>query len=250
VITTLRSEWIKLRTVRMNVVLVAIAAAFPLVVSVLTAALQKPADIDTEGLAGVVVGTSVVSAMLLGVIGALSIGSEFTHGTIRPTFAATPRRARVIVAKAIVDAVVAGVVAAVIVGICFAVSAGIASSRDVRVTLDGAPGVVPGMIGLVLLAMIVTLLGLGLGMLIRNQAAAISALILWPLLIESLLAGLLYALGVDKPTRWMPYNAGITMASPATGPQDIGRVQGGLYFFAVTLFVVVVGAVLVERRDA
>jgi ABC-2 type transport system permease protein len=37
-------------------------------------------------------------------VGALSITSEIRHGTIRPTFLATPRRARVIFAKVVARA--------------------------------------------------------------------------------------------------------------------------------------------------
>ena len=45
-----RSEWIKLRTVRMNAVLALIAIAFPLVITGLTAALIDPDDFDASDL--------------------------------------------------------------------------------------------------------------------------------------------------------------------------------------------------------
>ena len=44
--------------------------------------------------------------MLLGVIGAATVTGEFGFGTIRPTFAATPRRTTVLVAKALVTIIV------------------------------------------------------------------------------------------------------------------------------------------------
>lgn len=249
-IAVLRSEWIKLRTVRMHWVLVIVAVAFPMVITVLTSALSDTSDMDTEGLAGLVVGLAIVTALLLGVLATASVGSEFAHGTIRPTFAATPRRTRVVLAKAIVVVASTLVVAGAVVAGTFAAGAAIARSRDVRVSFDDAPGALPGMVGVVLLAVIVALLGFGLGLVIRNQAAAIAALILWPLLVESLVAGLLTAVGVDRAFRYMPYNSGFAMANPTSDAAEVGRVQGGLYFFAVTLAVVVVGAVLTERRDA
>ncbi len=116
-ISTLRSEWIKLRTVRMNWVLAAIAVAFPLVITVLTTLLVDNDDMNSGDVVGLVTGTSVVTGMLLGVIGAAGITGEFGFGTIRPTFAATPKRSRVIVAKAIVTVVVGAVVEAVMVAI-------------------------------------------------------------------------------------------------------------------------------------
>ena len=97
-INTLRSEWIKLRTVRMNCVLFIIAVAFPVVVCVLVGlAAATSTDLTVSDVAGLVTGTSVVTALLLGVVGAVSITAEFAYGTIRPTFAATPRRMRVLV---------------------------------------------------------------------------------------------------------------------------------------------------------
>ena len=107
-INTIRSEWIKLRTVRMNIVLFILAVAFPVTVSVLVSSLANIRDLKTSDVAGLVTGSSVVTALLLGVVGAVSISAEFAHGTIRPTFAATPKRMRVLIAKATVTALFAG----------------------------------------------------------------------------------------------------------------------------------------------
>ena len=115
VIDALRSEWIKLRTILMNWILIAIAVAFPPIVCILTTALQKEDDITSENVVGLVSGTSVVTALLLGVIGATAITGEFGFGTIRPTFAACPRRHTVVIAKAIVTAVVAVLAETVVV---------------------------------------------------------------------------------------------------------------------------------------
>ncbi|CAN0195906.1 unnamed protein product, partial [Phaeothamnion confervicola] len=95
----INAEWIKLRTVRMNWVLGIIAVAFPLIVSVLTCSLIDVDDLGARDIVDLVVNSSIVSALLLGVIGAVSIAGEFGHGTIRPTFAATPKRWRVFTAK-------------------------------------------------------------------------------------------------------------------------------------------------------
>lgn len=99
-INLLHAEWIKLRTVTMNWVLGIIAGAFPLAVTLLTAYFNgDSSEFGTSDLASVLGGTTVVCALLCGVIAAASITSEFGFGTIRPTFAATPQRLRVVVAK-------------------------------------------------------------------------------------------------------------------------------------------------------
>jgi ABC-2 type transport system permease protein len=251
VINVLRSEWIKLRTVRMNLVLFIIAVAFPVVVCVLVTALQNKKNINTVDLAGLVTGTSVVTALLLGVVGAVSISGEFAHGTIRPTFAATPRRGRVLIAKAVVIAAFAAVAEALVVIFCFAVSSAIASSRGASISLSNEPTARSGMIGIVVFAVIVSLLGYGLGMVLRLTPVAVAVLILWPLVVENIIAVILNAAGVDKPANFLPYVSGIRLGNPENvQPGEIGRVAGGLFFAAFAAVIAAIGATLTARRDA
>jgi hypothetical protein len=119
-IRTITSEWIKLRTVLVHWVLAIIAAAFPIVITVLAAALGDydfPSDLSGD-ISGLVVGTGVVTAMLLGAMAAISLTSEYGHNTIRPTFAATPARLQVHTAKlVVVTAVVVTITSALFYGL-------------------------------------------------------------------------------------------------------------------------------------
>jgi ABC-2 type transport system permease protein len=252
-INALRSEWIKLRSVRMNLVLCIIAVALPLLVSILTSALVNANDLDTQSLAGTITATSVITALLLGVIGVVSIGGEFSHGTIRPTFAATPRRSRVLIAKGVITAGAALLVEGAVVVLAYGVSSAIASSRGASISLADHPEARNGLIGIVVFAVIVSLLGFALGLLIRNMPSAIAVLILWPLLIESIIGGLLTAAGVEHAFKWLPFQAGVQLGNPDDGSGGgdlLARVPAGLYFAAVTLVVAVVGASFTNRRDA
>ncbi len=250
-ISTIRSEWIKLRTVRMNLMLFILAVAFPVIVSVLVASLANISDLKVSDVAGLVTGSSVVTALLLGVVGAVSISAEFAHGTIRPTFAATPQRMRVLVAKAIVTALFAAVAEALVVIFCFVVSSAIASSRGASLSLSGQPEAKAALIGIVVFAVIVSLLGFGIGMVIRNTPAAVAVLILWPLVVENIILAILSAAGVNHPQKFLPYISGFGLGNPDGPSSDsLSRVNGGLYFGAVTLVVAVIGAVVTARRDA
>jgi ABC-2 type transport system permease protein len=250
-ISTIRSEWIKLRTVRMNLVLFILAVAFPVVVSVLVTSLANLNDLKINDVAGLVTGSSVVTALLLGVVGAVSISAEFAHGTIRPTFAATPQRMRVLASKAIVTAVFAAVAEALVVIFCFVVSSAIASSRGASLSLTGQPEAKAALIGIVVFAVIVSLLGFGIGMVIRNTPAAVAVLILWPLVVENIIMAILSAAGVHNPQKFLPYISGFGLGNPnAATSESLSRVNGGLYFAAVTAVVAVVGAVVTARRDA
>jgi ABC-2 type transport system permease protein len=250
-IDTIRSEWIKLRTVRMNYVLFIIAVAFPVIVCVLVASLGDITDLRVADVAGLVAGTSVITALLLGVVGAVSISSEFAYGTIRPTFAATPRRMRVLVAKAIVTALFALVAEALVVVICFTLSSTIATSRGATLSLNSDPEAKAALIGIVVFAVIVSLLGFGLGMVIRNTPAAVAILILWPLVAENIVFVILNAAGVSRPRRFLPYTSGFGLASTdVTNHEGLSRIAGGVYFAVVTAAVACLGAFITARRDA
>jgi ABC-2 type transport system permease protein len=253
-IRTLRSEWIKFRTIRMNHVLVLLAIAFPLIVVVLTAALMDVDDANAKDLAGLVTGTSVITGMLLGVIGAASITGEFGFGTIRPTFAATPKRMRVVTAKVLVTVLVAIVTEALVVVLSYGIGSAILTSRDATLDLGAraADGATEAMLGVVVFAAIVSLLGLGLGLVIRSTPAAVAVLILWPLVAELLIGGLMSAAGIEHPFKWLPYNQGIQLGNPdaRSNGESLGRVVGGLYFFGVTAVITAIGAIVTKRRDA
>jgi ABC-2 type transport system permease protein len=244
-IAAIRSEWIKLTTITVTWLLAIAALAFPLIVSFLTALFAD--EVTGETLAGVVSGTTVVSGMLLGVIASVSITSEFGNQTIRPTFAAMPDRWRPLLAKPIVQCGLAAALTTVVVLVGWfggRVIAGDDASRDLEGT--GA-----ALLGVVLLSIGLTLLGYGLGLLMRNTAAAICVLLLWPLIAEGLVAGLLSAAGAESAAKWLPYSAGISMAIVDVGDEDtLGRVGGGLWFFAWVLVIFVLGLLSAKRRDA
>ena len=89
-----RSEWLKLRTVRSNVTLAIVAILLPLAITLLTAVFIKIRDVDDSTIPAVLLGSGTMSVLLMGVVGVLVITQEYSQGTIRLTFAATPHRSR------------------------------------------------------------------------------------------------------------------------------------------------------------
>ena len=159
-INVLRSEWIKLRTVRMNWILGILAFAFPLIITLLTAFFSgDDSDFDARSLLEVLTGTSVVSSLLLGVIAAASITGEFGFGTIRPTFAAVPRRMRVIIGKGIVAGAFAMTVMAIVVLIGVFVGRPLAEGQGATIDFGRYSDSVPALLGTVLLACLMSLAG-------------------------------------------------------------------------------------------
>ena len=217
-INLLHAEWIKLRTVTMNWVLGIIAGAFPLAVTLLTAYFN---------------------------------GDSSEFGTIRPTFAATQQRLRVVVAKGAVVVLATTTLATVVQLVGWFAGSAIARGRGATIDLAEVPTAVPAMVGAVVLTALMSLAGYGFGLITRSTPVAVSILIVWPLIAEGLVGGLLgLATDNDDIPRWMPFQAGIRLALVELVDDGPSRLMAGGYFGAVALLLVALGAWAVNRRDA
>jgi ABC-2 type transport system permease protein len=129
-----------------------------------------------------------LGALFAALLGALSITSEFRHGTIRPTFLVTPRRGRVVAAKVWASMLLGcgfGLAASVL---ATGVGAGALRARGIDVQLDGgdyALLVAGGTAAAALWAAI----GVGLGAILRNQVPTLVGICAWVLFVEGLLVG-------------------------------------------------------------
>lgn len=249
-IHAIRAEWIKLRSVRANLILICIAIGVPIVLSVLLASLADfgPLSSPEETFGTTVIAPALLSCYLSGVLGILGIGQEYRHNTIRVTFAAQPRRAVVLGAKTIVYGAFGLGVAFLTSSLCLVASSAIASGRNIDYTVTAAP-----FIGLLVLCVLMTLFAFGIGCIIRQPAGAIPIFLLWPLLVEGLLSLIFSQVGGNL-ARWLPFQRGQDLATVATytesSSEHLSRVGAGLYFGLWTLAIVGLGWWLVERRDA
>lgn len=139
-------------------------------------------DITELALSGVLVGLAAIVALAV-----LFIGSEYERGTIRTTFAASPRRVRVLAAKAIVvggASLAAGLVASV--G-AFLLAGPVLRGNGLEPPslLDGAP--LRAVVGTAVLLAVVAVLSLAVATITRRTAAAIT-LVLLALLVPQLVA--------------------------------------------------------------
>lgn len=252
-IDAIRAEWIKLRTVTIHWVIGIIAVAFPFIVTVLTAYFRGDgSDFSTGGLMEVLVGTTTFGSLLMSVLAATAVTSEFGSNTIRPTLAAIPRRGRVVASKALVITVLAVVLQALTLTVTWFVASAVANGRGSDVALSRAPLGYAPLAGEVVLAGLLALTGLGVGLLLRSTTGAVAALVLWPLLVESLLGGLLGLITDNEQiVSWMPYRAGFQLTSldefHFEGPSRVG---GGLLFAGFALLVTALGTWQFHRRDA
>lgn len=190
-----------------------------------------------------------LAQIAVGVLGAMLITSEYSSGLIRSTFAAVPRRLPVLWGKA---AIALGAVFAVSVpAVLVAFFAG--QSILAKVGLDisfGQPGVARAVLGSAFYLALAAVLGLGLGALLRNTAAAVTALfgLLFGL---QLLAGMIPGTAGVTLEKFMPSTAGQAIASVHPDPgTSLGPWAGLGLFAAYTVIVLALAARRMSRGDA
>ena len=248
-IATIRSEWIKLRTVRSNLVMAAAAVILPVAITLLSVSFMKTGNIDSETLSTFITNTGSLAVLLVGVVGVLCVTQEYSQGTIRLTLAATPGRTRVYVAKAVVAALFGAALIGLVIALTIGVGSAILEARDVpgphTVSTSGV-----SFAAMIVMGALVAVLGMGIGGLTRNPPGAITTLILWPLLVEGIVGGLL-SMAMDEDVRkWMPFQSGFNAMFLEPPQHAFDRWTAIGYFAAWTLAVSALAERSLSRRDA
>jgi len=130
--------------------------------------LYEPTDNVMQGLA--------FGQLTLGVLGVLVLSGEFSSGSIRSTFAAVPRRGRVLAAKAVVVAAVA-LVSGEALAFAAALTFGLAAPAGVPHPPLGQSGALRAVILSGAYPCLIALIALGLTAVIRRTAGAISTIV-------------------------------------------------------------------------
>jgi ABC-type transport system involved in multi-copper enzyme maturation permease subunit len=126
------------------------------------------------------------AALFAALLGAMTITSEFRHGTIRPTLIAAPRRVPLIVGK-VIASTAAGLVLGVLAGLYAAgISAIALTGRGIDLAISTSD-VVELVAGSAAAAALWAAIGVGIGAVVRSQVPTLVALTTWLLLVESLL---------------------------------------------------------------
>ena len=240
----LRSEFRKIRTTRSVFGLLAgtvVLAGLALWGSLSSA---TPAELAAGltapfGYAGIV----IIAMLFVMVLGIRSFTDEVRHGSIVPTFLATPKRLRVLAAKTTVSAAAAAVFA----------GAAVAGGTGVIVVYLLAHGyAVPvawgAMAWLLAKAIAITALwsaiGVAVGVIVRHQVAAIVGALAWLFVVENILTGL-----VPKIGAWLPGSAaGAAMGMGTLNPL-VTPVVGMIVLIAWTAGAVALAATVIRRRD-
>lgn len=197
---------------------------------------------DTVGLSGILLAQIVIAIM-----GALAITSEFASGMIRSTFAAVPTRLPVLGAKAFVLAgVTFAVVLPTMIATFFLGQALVGGPRG-SLTDDGVARTI---LGSALYMAVVALLGLGLGTILRQAAGAIGVVLVLLLLAPELLGLVLSDRAEDTFVRYLPSPAGAAVMTIDADSRLLSPVMGGIVLIGWAVGLLGTSAVLLKRRDA
>jgi len=188
-------------------------------------------------------------------IGTLLVTGEFRHKTLTVTFLATPRRGTVLWAK-----VLAGAVMGVVYGVI-----------ALLVTVGGVAGVLAlfgqdpeltspdtwALLGRILIAYVLwVLVGIGTGLVIRNQVAAIVVVLAFTQFVEPLLRlGGSFVTGLADAARFLPGAASDALvgsslfSAMAAGPDALPWWGGGAVLLGYAVVPLIIGHIFSWRRD-
>lgn len=239
----LRSETLKTLSTKGTTVLLAGGLAVVALATASTMLSMPPANLEGpihEQVAYFI--GSVVLAVFALIVGMRSLTDEFRHGTIVTTVLVSSSRTRLLIAKAIVA-----------MGVTLVMSVlGLATITGVALALSGAKGGAldlagsdwSAFLGLVSAMLVWTVVGVGLGALVRNQVAAVVGALVWILVVENFAGGFL-----GEAARFMPGQLSHSMARVDTTASLLSSLPAALLFVGYGLLVSLVAGLVLDRRD-
>ena len=246
-IAQLRSELLKQRTTRTTILVGAWLVALVIGVVALHVASLSADDLARESNQMRILGLGTTLGVLFAaLLGALSITAEYRTGTIRPTLLVTPRRTRVVAAK-VTASMLAGAVAGLLAQTlnAGAEAAGLAV-RGIDLQL-GAGDYAQLLAGGALAGALFAAIGVGVGVVVRNQVVAIVALCVWLLLLEPLLLGDVPGAAKYAPEAGAGAIAGAIQSQLADAL--VAPAVGIVLLLVYASLAVAAGTVAINRRD-
>jgi ABC-2 type transport system permease protein len=263
----LRSEWIKVFSLRSTVILLAITVVVMIGIGALTAwsVVANPqfrrearpemqAQIGTPDQIAAMAYEAPSSGLVFGqlLIGSLAvvlIASEWGTGMIRSTMVAVPTRIPALLAKNVIIAVVAFVIGAFSAWASYLVAQPILAQENLEFAIT-ADGVLPSILNTGTNLALVAILAMSIGTLLRNTAGGITTTI-GLLMVVPIIAQLIQGLAdwIEDAARFLPSNAGTQLVAIEITDDALTQFQGGLVLGAWALVTLAVSLIVTRQRD-
>jgi len=252
-VRVLRSEWIKMRSLRSTTLTLVAAVATMVgagwiiggVTNAYWSTLRPEELLTFSAIDRTLVGYNLAQ-LAIGVLGVLLVTGEYATGMIRATFGAVPRRLPVLWAKAVLYAGVTFVLMLVAALVAFL---GGQWFLGVHGTNLSAHGALQGIVGVAGYLTLIGVFAVALGFILRSTAGGVATL--FGLLM------VLPGLGMLLPSSWqhhllpyLPSNAGASMISTHATAGSLSASNSLLVLLAWVAAALVGAAVLVTQRDA
>ncbi|MDH6238289.1 ABC transporter permease [Cryobacterium sp. CG_9.6] len=256
----MRSEWIKLWSVRSTVWLLSVAVVVSLGMAAVTAwattlqisSMGGPSDLSTlpaADQAGIILQASTFGVffgqLIVAVLGVLVISGEYSTGMIMSTLTAVPRRLGALAAKGVVLFAVTFLVGVVSTVGSFLVATPMLAGLGLSSSLLD-PAISLPLLGASLYLALVAVFALGIGTVVRSAAFGISAA-LGTLLVLPIGLSMIPAPWATDVSPYLLSNAGTSLFSTTAGMEPG---QGVLVVLGWVVASVGVAAVLLKKHDA
>ncbi len=241
---TIHGEFRKLSTIRSAWLLL---AAGPLIVAAgISGLVESGGNVHDPAMQSRALAHVGLAAMLTLIFGILAVAGEYRNGTITDTYLSCPRRGRVVTAKLAVYALVGAAAGLVSTLTALAVTAAWWAAKGGTLQLSAGSSwrvLAGGVAANVAFAAI----GVCLGALVRNLAAAIAVALAWIALVEGI-TGQLLGSGL---ARWLPYYASEALDRTSLSPaiRLLPQWGGGLVLLGYATAFTAAAIVTTLRRD-
>jgi ABC-type transport system involved in multi-copper enzyme maturation permease subunit len=237
------SEFRKLRTTRSVWSMTAGLLAIVVIAIVATVADFHPAEVHgsaaTLPFVNLTLTVIPLFALLLGI---RSFTDEYRFGSIVPTLLADPHRRRVLGAKVVATAVAGVTLATVALAVALAAGVPVVMARGADVTWSASQLaiVIARALGATALW---TTIGVGIGVAVRHQVAAIAGTLVWMLVGEGIGSGIL-----PSVAKYFPGAAGLSIVG-INASSGLAPALGALVLATYALVATGIGGTLMARRD-
>jgi ABC-2 type transport system permease protein len=244
----IKSEWIKLRSLRSTPAVLAATVVIGVGLSWILATFvtTDPYNDEPFTISQTFIFSTWLTTVLAAIVGTLMFTSEVQHGTLPNAVAAQPARWVITAAKATIASSLGLVmgIAGMVAGYAGAVLGGLDTGDVSAVPATVAWGL--------LLTTMAPLFGLGLGMILQHGSMAVSALAVWAFVLENLIRSFAPA----SVSRFLPFSAANGMLGiRSAGDTDeyiaaaLSRAQDAVLFGGYVVAALTIGTVLLYRRD-
>ena len=219
--STTRSEWTKFRSLRSNIVMIGLSLLLGLGLTALLAFADGATHDhwtssqwhDFSPISSAFSG-SVLGVIILVVLGVMVGSSEYSSGMIRLTLTATPRRGRVLVAKATVVAAVTAVVGLALSVGQFLIAQAVYASYDLPTASLSDRTALRAVLITGVLTPVLPLIGLMVGSALRSTAGGITTILAF-VFVPTMFSGLL--------PKWWKEHVLCYLPDPSSSSLALGR---------------------------